>query len=156
MDPTQNSRRQIKKDSGRTRGRKEKREKEWKRVSVPRRVCGREPRRTHIKYQPEDYHRPAPPLAGFPASAFCRGSFYREYMHQPALCYFPPFFPPGPPFSSVHPLGCATDQRPFSHLPLNPPLVPLLPADSTYSCTVLLPVTSRGACNLRTTARNYQ
>lgn len=38
-----------------------------------------------------------------------------------------------------------------------PTLYPsLLPSDSTYPCTVLLPVTSDGACNLRITARNYQ
>lgn len=140
MDPSQkNPRRQIKGDSGMRGGtktgecRREKDKCRWRQgTSLSR--------RTHIKYQPEDYHRPALPHAGFPASAFCRGSFYREYMHQPALCYFLPFFCQSSPFSSCAP-GVTNPTTLFPPT-LNPSP---FPSDSTYPCTVQFYFRSRAA-----------
>jgi len=106
--------------------------------------------RTHIKYQPEDYHRPALSLAGFPASAFCRGSFYREYMHQPALCYFLPFFFAASPFSS-RALRTRPTNDPFPtytswpRLCRSSQLIPLIPARfcfrSRVAAVTYVPVT---------------
>jgi len=83
-------------------------------------AVGRLARRTHIKYQPEDYHRPPPWPRRFPRIRFLPWQFLpRIYAPTGALLFFPLFFRRFSPLflPGARPSG-ATNRRPFSHLPL--------------------------------------
>lgn len=89
----------------------------------------------------------------FPRIRFLPRQFLpRIYAPTGALLFSSLFFRQSSPFSSCVP-GATNPQRPFSHLPLTPRYshpIPPIPG------TVLLPVTSGDACNLRITAWNCQ
>jgi len=91
------------------------REKERQGKGSEGEVTARAPRRTHIKYQPEDYHRPRPSSRQFPRIRFLPWQFLPRIYAPTGALLFSPFFFAG---SLLSFFSGATNRRPFSHLPL--------------------------------------